>query len=52
MTANLAGIPGLSLPTGKVDGLPIGGQVLAPWWQEERMIAVAGELERRLQEAS
>jgi aspartyl-tRNA(Asn)/glutamyl-tRNA(Gln) amidotransferase subunit A len=51
VTANLAGIPGLSLPIGKVDGLPIGGQVLAPWWQEERMLAVAGELERRLREA-
>jgi len=51
VTANLAGIPGLSLPIGKVDGLPVGGQVLAPWWQEERMIAVAGELERRLAES-
>jgi Asp-tRNA(Asn)/Glu-tRNA(Gln) amidotransferase A subunit family amidase len=29
------------------DGLPLGGQVLAPWWEEERMLAVAGALERR-----
>jgi len=48
VTANLAGIPGMSLPIGTVDGLPVGGQILAPWWQEERMLAVAGELERRL----
>jgi aspartyl-tRNA(Asn)/glutamyl-tRNA(Gln) amidotransferase subunit A len=51
VTANLAGIPAMSLPIGRVGGLPIGGQVLAPWWQEERMLAVAGELEHRLREA-
>jgi aspartyl-tRNA(Asn)/glutamyl-tRNA(Gln) amidotransferase subunit A len=45
VTANLAGIPGASVPIGRVRGLPVGGQVLAPWWQEEKMIAVAGALE-------
>jgi len=45
VTANLAGIPGVSVPIGRVDGLPVGGQVLAPWWAEERMLAVAGALE-------
>ncbi len=45
VTANLAGIPALSLPIGTVDGLPMGGQVLAPWWGEEAMLAVAGALE-------
>ena len=45
VTANLAGIPGVSVPIGRVRGLPVGGQVLAPWWQEERMLAVAGALE-------
>jgi hypothetical protein len=39
------GIPGVSVPVGRVRGLPVGGQVLAPWWQEERMLAVAGALE-------
>jgi aspartyl-tRNA(Asn)/glutamyl-tRNA(Gln) amidotransferase subunit A len=43
--ANLAGIPGLSVPIGGVRGLPVGGQLLAPWWQEERMLAAAGALE-------
>ncbi len=53
VTANLAGIPGLSLPIGRIDGLPIGGQILAPWWEEETMIAVARSLEASLaQEAS
>jgi aspartyl-tRNA(Asn)/glutamyl-tRNA(Gln) amidotransferase subunit A len=47
VTANLAGVPAMSVPIGRVGGLPAGGQILAPWWQEERMIAVAAELERR-----
>ena len=45
IAANLAGIPGASVPIGRVRGLPVGGQVLAPWWQEEAMLAVAGALE-------
>jgi aspartyl-tRNA(Asn)/glutamyl-tRNA(Gln) amidotransferase subunit A len=45
VTANLAGIPGASLPIGSVDRLPVGGQVLAPWWAEEAMFAVAGAIE-------
>jgi aspartyl-tRNA(Asn)/glutamyl-tRNA(Gln) amidotransferase subunit A len=48
VTANLAGIPGASVPIGRVRGLPVGGQVLAPWWQEETMLAVAGALEAGL----
>jgi aspartyl-tRNA(Asn)/glutamyl-tRNA(Gln) amidotransferase subunit A len=48
VTANLAGIPGVSVPIGRVRGLPVGGQVLAPWWHEETMLAVAGTLEARL----
>ena len=48
VTANLAGIPGMSVPIGSVDGLPVGGQVLAPWWEEGRMISVGAALERRL----
>ncbi|HUF75587.1 MAG TPA: Asp-tRNA(Asn)/Glu-tRNA(Gln) amidotransferase subunit GatA [Longimicrobiales bacterium] len=45
VTANLAGIPGVSVPIGRMRGLPVGGQVLAPWWEEEAMLAVAGALE-------
>ncbi len=48
VTANLAGIPGLSLPIGRVDGLPVGGQLLAPRFHEPRMIGVARVLEGRL----
>jgi len=49
VTANLAGIPGVSVPIGRLRNLPVGGQVLAPWWEEERMLAVAGALEATLE---
>jgi len=51
VTANLAGIPGVSLPAGEVRGLPVGAQLLAPWWREETMLAVAGALESGVAEA-
>jgi aspartyl-tRNA(Asn)/glutamyl-tRNA(Gln) amidotransferase subunit A len=48
--ANLAGVPGLSLPCGLADedGLPVGVQVLAPATQDQRLYAVAAALEERL----
>jgi aspartyl-tRNA(Asn)/glutamyl-tRNA(Gln) amidotransferase subunit A len=49
VTANLAGIPGLSLPIGSVGGLPVGGQILAPRWEEGRMLRAARALERLLE---
>ncbi|MDH3272516.1 MAG: Asp-tRNA(Asn)/Glu-tRNA(Gln) amidotransferase subunit GatA [Gemmatimonadota bacterium] len=52
VTANLAGVPALSVPIGEVDGLPVGGQVVAPWWEEGRMITVAAVLERAFGGAS
>ena len=48
VTANLAGIPAMSLPIGRVGGLPVGGQILAPHFAEQRMFAVAGVLEGTL----
>ena len=50
VTANLAGIPGLSVPIGKVGGLPLGAQLLGPWWGENRIIAAAGALEASYEE--
>jgi aspartyl-tRNA(Asn)/glutamyl-tRNA(Gln) amidotransferase subunit A len=48
VTANLAGVPAMSQPIGQVDGLPVGGQLIAPHFEEERMFAVAYALERAL----
>jgi aspartyl-tRNA(Asn)/glutamyl-tRNA(Gln) amidotransferase subunit A len=50
VTANLAGIPAMSLPIGRVGGLPVGGQLLAPHFAEPGMLAVAAALERSLGE--
>src|SRR5437867_3403756 len=47
-TANLAGIPSMSLPIGRVGKLPAGGQLMAAHFDEKRMFAVASALERAL----
>jgi aspartyl-tRNA(Asn)/glutamyl-tRNA(Gln) amidotransferase subunit A len=47
VTANLAGIPALSLPIGDKEGLPIGGQFLAKWFDEEGLLRVAHALEQK-----
>jgi aspartyl-tRNA(Asn)/glutamyl-tRNA(Gln) amidotransferase subunit A len=49
-TANLAGVPALSLPIGRVDGLPVGGQLIANHFDERQMFAAAFALERALGE--
>ena len=49
--ANLAGIPGLSLPAGLADGLPVGFQILAPAREDLRLYEVAGPLEAALEAA-
>jgi aspartyl-tRNA(Asn)/glutamyl-tRNA(Gln) amidotransferase subunit A len=46
VTANLSGIPGMSVPIGHVDGLPVGGHVLAPHFAEQTMFRVGFALER------
>ena len=48
VTANLVGLPALSLPIGSLDGLPVGGQLLAPRWREDRIVAAAAALETAL----
>ena len=52
LPANLAGVPGLSLPSGLADedGLPAGLQVLAPATKDERLYGVAAALEAALQQ--
>ncbi|HEX5580396.1 MAG TPA: Asp-tRNA(Asn)/Glu-tRNA(Gln) amidotransferase subunit GatA [Gemmatimonadaceae bacterium] len=49
-TANLAGVPALSLPIGRVDGLPVGGQLIAAHFDEARMLGAAFALESALGE--
>lgn len=46
ITANLAGIPGLSMPAGFVDGLPVGVQLLGNYFQEGRLLNVAHQYQQ------
>ena len=50
--ANLAGVPGISVPSGlaEEDGLPAGVQVLAPAMADDRLYRVVAALERLLEE--
>jgi aspartyl-tRNA(Asn)/glutamyl-tRNA(Gln) amidotransferase subunit A len=45
---NLAGLPGISVPCGTSDALPVGLQILAPQWGENLALRVA----RAYEEAS
>ncbi len=47
-TANLAGVPAMSIPIGRSGGLPVGGQIIAPYFDERQMFAAAYALERVL----
>ena len=47
ISANLAGIPGMSIPAGfDKDGMPIGLQILAPQLQEKKLFNAAHKFER------
>ena len=46
MPANIAGIPAISVPAGKVDGLPVGLQLMAPHLGEETLLRAAHAYER------
>ena len=46
ISANLAGIPGLSLPCGYVDGLPVGLQILGKPFKEEEIFRVGRIFEK------
>lgn len=51
ISGNLAGIPGISIPCGFTqDGLPIGLQILAPIFGEEKLLQVAYTLEQNTAE--
>jgi len=47
VSANLAGLPGASLPCGAAHGLPIGLQLLAPPLDEATLLRVADAYQRR-----
>ena len=41
----------MSVPIGLADGLPVGGQLIAPRFEEARMLVAAAALETALRES-
>jgi aspartyl-tRNA(Asn)/glutamyl-tRNA(Gln) amidotransferase subunit A len=47
VTANLVGVPGISVPCGRVSGMPVGLQLLGRSLDEETLLRVADAFQRR-----
>ena len=45
---SLAGLPALSLPAGRSEGLPVGAQLIAPFLDDERLLAATATIEQAL----
>lgn len=43
---SLAGLPALSMPCGFADGLPLGAQLIAPAFREDRLLTLARDYQR------
>ena len=48
--ANLAGVPGMSVPAGVADGLPVGFQLLAPAREDVRLYEIGAGIEAAVNE--
>jgi len=46
LPVNIAGLPGISIPCGRSDGLPVGLQVIAGYYREATLFRVAAAYER------
>jgi aspartyl-tRNA(Asn)/glutamyl-tRNA(Gln) amidotransferase subunit A len=46
IAANLAGLPGMSIPAGFVNGLPTGLQIIGNYFDEERLLNVAHQYQQ------
>jgi aspartyl-tRNA(Asn)/glutamyl-tRNA(Gln) amidotransferase subunit A len=44
----MAGLPGLSIPCGLSDGLPVGLQLIGPQFSENRLFRIGHALERAI----
>jgi len=45
-SVNLAGLPGLSMPVGFVDNMPVGMQIIGNYFQEAKILNVAHQLQK------
>ncbi len=49
VSVNLAGIPGISVPAGKIGKLPVGLQIIANHFEESQLLSIAAAMETMLQ---
>ena len=47
IAVNLAGLPGMSVPAGFVDGKPVGLQIIANYFEESRLLNVAHKFQQQ-----
>ncbi|MEN8166282.1 MAG: Asp-tRNA(Asn)/Glu-tRNA(Gln) amidotransferase subunit GatA [Pseudomonadota bacterium] len=47
IATNLAGLPGLSMPVGPVDGLPVGLQIIGNYFAEAKLLNLAHQLQQQ-----
>jgi len=46
VSVNLAGLPAISLPVGKIRNLPVGLQIIGNHFQENKILSIAAEIEK------
>jgi aspartyl-tRNA(Asn)/glutamyl-tRNA(Gln) amidotransferase subunit A len=46
VSANLAGLPALSVPAGQIAGLPYGAQIMGPRWSDDVVLQVGCAVEQ------
>jgi len=47
--SSIAGLPGISLPVGLTAGLPVGIQLIGPWFSEKKLVDLSLEFEQETQ---
>jgi aspartyl-tRNA(Asn)/glutamyl-tRNA(Gln) amidotransferase subunit A len=52
LPVNMAGLPGISIPCGLSEGMPVGLQLIGPAWSEPRLFALARAYEALTARAS
>ena len=46
ITANLAGVPALSMPAGLIDNMPVGVQLIGNYFSESRLLNMAHQYQQ------
>ncbi|HIP68566.1 MAG TPA: Asp-tRNA(Asn)/Glu-tRNA(Gln) amidotransferase subunit GatA [Chromatiales bacterium] len=46
IAVNLAGLPGMSIPAGQVNGMPVGLQLIGNYWAESRLLNIAHQYQQ------